>query len=97
MATLIYSFYSGTILKKWSTALFVNMVLINFNLLTVVKLEMEVVSDFFPFSSPCSHLDVTQLLQLGVILDRRVVFYILPVVSYVLLYSKLPHKVLLHI
>ncbi|KAG5538759.1 hypothetical protein RHGRI_019344 [Rhododendron griersonianum] len=29
---------------------------------------------------------------LGVILDRRVVFYILPVVSYVLLYSKLPHK-----
>ncbi|KAF7138049.1 hypothetical protein RHSIM_Rhsim07G0037600 [Rhododendron simsii] len=29
---------------------------------------------------------------LGVFLDRRVVFYILPVVSFVLLYSKLPHK-----
>lgn len=51
MAALIYSFYSGTI------TLCVNMVLINFNLLTVVKLEMEVVTDFFPFSSPCSHLD----------------------------------------
>ncbi|KAI8545510.1 hypothetical protein RHMOL_Rhmol07G0045300 [Rhododendron molle] len=29
---------------------------------------------------------------LGVFLDRRVVFYILPIVSFVLLYSKLPHK-----
>lgn len=32
--------------------------------------------------------------QLGVLLDRRVFFYILPVLSFVLMYSKLPHKVL---
>lgn len=32
-------------------------------------------------------------LQLGMILDRRILRYIIPVFSFVLLYSKLPHKV----
>ncbi|THF96718.1 hypothetical protein TEA_002042 [Camellia sinensis var. sinensis] len=32
------------------------------------------------------------LLQIGVFLDRRVLFYILPIFSFVLLYSNLPHK-----
>lgn len=39
--------------------------------------------------------DVAQfLLQLGVLLDRRILFYIIPVLSFVMLYSKLPHKVM---
>lgn len=32
-------------------------------------------------------------LQLGVLIDRRVVIFVLPVFSFILLYSKLPHKV----
>lgn len=36
--------------------------------------------------------DIT-FFQFGVLLDRRVFFYILPVLSFVVLYSKLPHKV----
>ncbi|KAL6494141.1 hypothetical protein OROGR_032050 [Orobanche gracilis] len=31
-------------------------------------------------------------IELGVVLDRRVLVYIIPVLSFVLLYSKLPHK-----
>lgn len=33
------------------------------------------------------------LLQLGVLIDRRVLIFVLPVFSFILLYSKLPHKV----
>lgn len=33
------------------------------------------------------------LLQLGVFLDKRVLPFILPVLCFILLYSKLPHKV----
>ncbi|CAI0548370.1 unnamed protein product [Linum tenue] len=33
-----------------------------------------------------------QLLLLGVVLDRRVRYFVLPVVLFILLYSKLPHK-----
>lgn len=32
-------------------------------------------------------------LQLGVLIDRRVLIFVLPVFSFILLYSKLPHKV----
>lgn len=32
-------------------------------------------------------------MQLGTLVDRRVPFFILPVLSFVILYSKLPHKV----
>lgn len=34
------------------------------------------------------------ILQLGVLLDRRLLTLVLPVFSFVVLYSKLPHKVL---
>lgn len=34
------------------------------------------------------------LLQLGVLLDRRVWPFVIPVLSFVLIYSKLPHKVI---
>ena len=32
-------------------------------------------------------------LQLGVLIDRRVLIFVLPVFSFIFLYSKLPHKV----
>lgn len=38
--------------------------------------------------------DMEFFLQLGILLDRRVWFYVFPVLSFVLLYSKLPHKVM---
>ncbi|CAI9101220.1 OLC1v1038492C1 [Oldenlandia corymbosa var. corymbosa] len=41
---------------------------------------------------PRSLLSSYPLFLLGVFLDRRTVFYIVPVLSFVLLYSKLPHK-----
>ncbi|XP_059651656.1 dol-P-Man:Man(7)GlcNAc(2)-PP-Dol alpha-1,6-mannosyltransferase isoform X2 [Cornus florida] len=47
---------------------------------------------YFTSALPRSLLAAYPLFMLGVLLDRRVVFYILPVVSFVLLYSKLPHK-----
>ncbi|XP_058221740.1 dol-P-Man:Man(7)GlcNAc(2)-PP-Dol alpha-1,6-mannosyltransferase isoform X1 [Rhododendron vialii] len=47
---------------------------------------------YFTSALPRSLLAAYPLFLLGVFLDRRVVFYILPVVSFVLLYSKLPHK-----
>ncbi|KAI8545511.1 hypothetical protein RHMOL_Rhmol07G0045300 [Rhododendron molle] len=47
---------------------------------------------YFTSALPRSLLAAYPLFLLGVFLDRRVVFYILPIVSFVLLYSKLPHK-----
>ncbi|CAK9149406.1 unnamed protein product [Ilex paraguariensis] len=47
---------------------------------------------YFTSALPRSLLAAYPLFLLGVILDRRVLFYILPVFSFVLLYSKLPHK-----
>lgn len=38
--------------------------------------------------------DMFPFLQLGALLDRRVLPFIIPVFTFVLLYSKLPHKVL---
>ncbi|KAG5627089.1 hypothetical protein H5410_012307 [Solanum commersonii] len=47
---------------------------------------------YFTSALPRSLLAAYPLFLLGVLLDRRVFFYILPVLSFVLLYSKLPHK-----
>uniref|UniRef100_A0A5B7B8H3 Mannosyltransferase n=1 Tax=Davidia involucrata TaxID=16924 RepID=A0A5B7B8H3_DAVIN len=47
---------------------------------------------YFTSALPRSLLAAYPLFMLGVLLDRRVLFYTLPVFSFVLLYSKLPHK-----
>ncbi|KAI3444817.1 hypothetical protein Pfo_001482 [Paulownia fortunei] len=47
---------------------------------------------YFTSALPRSLLAAYPLFVLGVLLDRRVLFYIIPVLSFVLLYSKLPHK-----
>lgn len=51
-----------------------------------------IISIWYWFIFPFSH-NMLSLLQLGVLLDRRILFYIVPVFTFVLLYSKLPHKV----
>ncbi|VFQ84295.1 unnamed protein product [Cuscuta campestris] len=47
---------------------------------------------YFTSALPRSLLASYPLFVLGVLLDRRISFYILPALSFVLLYSKLPHK-----
>ncbi|KAL3537086.1 hypothetical protein ACH5RR_000452 [Cinchona calisaya] len=47
---------------------------------------------YFTSALPRSLLVAYPLFLLGAFLDRRVVFYILPVLSFVTFYSKLPHK-----
>ncbi|XP_073150158.1 dol-P-Man:Man(7)GlcNAc(2)-PP-Dol alpha-1,6-mannosyltransferase isoform X2 [Henckelia pumila] len=47
---------------------------------------------YFTSALPRSLLAAYPLFLLGILLDRRVWFYIFPVLSFVLLYSKLPHK-----
>ncbi|KAL3651184.1 dolichyl-P-Man:Man(7)GlcNAc(2)-PP-dolichol alpha-1,6-mannosyltransferase [Castilleja foliolosa] len=47
---------------------------------------------YFTSALPRSLLAAYPLFVLGVLLDRRVMLYIIPVLSFVLLYSKLPHK-----
>lgn len=47
---------------------------------------------YFTSALPRSLLAAYPLFLLGALLDRRVLFYIIPVLSFVLLYSKLPHK-----
>ncbi|XP_016467985.1 dol-P-Man:Man(7)GlcNAc(2)-PP-Dol alpha-1,6-mannosyltransferase isoform X2 [Nicotiana tabacum] len=47
---------------------------------------------YFTSALPRSLLAAYPLFLFGVLLDRRVFFYILPVLSFVVLYSKLPHK-----
>ncbi|CAA0820343.1 Dol-P-Man\\x3aMan(7)GlcNAc(2)-PP-Dol alpha-1-6-mannosyltransferase [Striga hermonthica] len=47
---------------------------------------------YFTSALPRSLLAAYPLFALGVFLDRRVLLYIIPVFSFVLLYSKLPHK-----
>lgn len=47
---------------------------------------------YFTSALPRSLLAAYPLFLLGILLDRRVLFYVVPVFSFVLLYSKLPHK-----
>ncbi|KAL9175853.1 hypothetical protein ABFS82_02G139200 [Erythranthe guttata] len=47
---------------------------------------------YFTSALPRSLLAAYPLFMLGVLLDKRVRFYIIPVLSFVVLYSKLPHK-----
>lgn len=47
---------------------------------------------YFTSALPRSLLAAYPLFVLGALLDRRLLFYVLPVFSFVLLYSKLPHK-----
>ncbi|XP_060673362.1 dol-P-Man:Man(7)GlcNAc(2)-PP-Dol alpha-1,6-mannosyltransferase isoform X2 [Ziziphus jujuba] len=47
---------------------------------------------YFTSALPRSLLAAYPLFMLGIFLDRRVLLFILPVFSFVLLYSKLPHK-----
>ncbi|GMN60060.1 hypothetical protein TIFTF001_029141 [Ficus carica] len=47
---------------------------------------------YFTSALPRSLLAAFPLFMLGVLLDRRVLLFVLPVLSFVLLYSKLPHK-----
>lgn len=47
---------------------------------------------YFTSALPRSLLVAYPLFLFGVILDRRLLFYILPVLSFIILYSKLPHK-----
>lgn len=47
---------------------------------------------YFTSALPRSLLVAYPLFVLGVLLDRRILFYIIPVLSFVMLYSKLPHK-----
>uniref|UniRef100_A0A7N1A589 Mannosyltransferase n=1 Tax=Kalanchoe fedtschenkoi TaxID=63787 RepID=A0A7N1A589_KALFE len=47
---------------------------------------------YFTSALPRSLLAAYPLSMLGVLLDRRIRLYVLPVFSFVLLYSKLPHK-----
>lgn len=61
--------------------------------LVLSNLSWECELSLLLFSS-CFSFDLFSMLQLGVFLDRRILSYILPVFLFVLLYSKLPHKVL---
>uniref|UniRef100_A0A2P2JMG8 Mannosyltransferase n=2 Tax=Rhizophora mucronata TaxID=61149 RepID=A0A2P2JMG8_RHIMU len=47
---------------------------------------------YFTSALPRSLLAAYPLFVLGVLLDRRVLYYVFPVFSFILLYSKLPHK-----
>ncbi|KAL8249355.1 hypothetical protein R6Q59_006223 [Mikania micrantha] len=47
---------------------------------------------YFTSALPRSLLAAYPLFLFGVILDRRLLFYVIPVLSFVILYSKLPHK-----
>lgn len=47
---------------------------------------------YFTSALPRSLLVAYPLFLFGVIFDRRLLFYILPVLSFIILYSKLPHK-----
>ncbi|CAI0548376.1 unnamed protein product [Linum tenue] len=47
---------------------------------------------YFTSALPRSLLAAYPLFMLGVVLDRRVRYFVLPVVLFILLYSKLPHK-----
>ncbi|KAL0379794.1 UNVERIFIED_CONTAM: Dol-P-Man:Man(7)GlcNAc(2)-PP-Dol alpha-1,6-mannosyltransferase [Sesamum angustifolium] len=47
---------------------------------------------YFTSALPRSLLAAYPLFLFGVLLDRRIRFYVIPVLSFVLLYSKLPHK-----
>ncbi|KAG6393338.1 hypothetical protein SASPL_147577 [Salvia splendens] len=47
---------------------------------------------YFPSALPCSLLVAYPLSVLGLFLDRRIRIYVIPVLSFVTLYSKLPHK-----
>ncbi|XP_063940959.1 dol-P-Man:Man(7)GlcNAc(2)-PP-Dol alpha-1,6-mannosyltransferase isoform X2 [Daucus carota subsp. sativus] len=47
---------------------------------------------YFSSALPRSLLAAYPLFALGVLLERRLLFYVLPVFSFILLYSKLPHK-----
>ncbi|XP_010246100.1 PREDICTED: dol-P-Man:Man(7)GlcNAc(2)-PP-Dol alpha-1,6-mannosyltransferase isoform X2 [Nelumbo nucifera] len=47
---------------------------------------------YFTSALPRSLLAAYPLLLIGMFLDRRILLYIIPVFSFVLLYSKLPHK-----
>lgn len=47
---------------------------------------------YFTSALPRSLLAAYPLFMLGILLDRRVLVYIFPVLSFILLYSKLPHK-----
>eukprot|EP00257_Ricinus_communis_P027016 XP_025014430.1 dol-P-Man:Man(7)GlcNAc(2)-PP-Dol alpha-1,6-mannosyltransferase isoform X1 [Ricinus communis] len=48
---------------------------------------------YFTSALPRSLLAAYPLFVLGVLLDRRLLLFVLPVFSFILLYSKLPHKV----
>ncbi|KAL6547318.1 dolichyl-P-Man:Man(7)GlcNAc(2)-PP-dolichol alpha-1,6-mannosyltransferase [Orobanche minor] len=47
---------------------------------------------YFTSALPRSLLVAYPLFVLGLLLDRRIIFYAIPVLSFVTLYSKLPHK-----
>lgn len=47
---------------------------------------------YFTSALPRSLLAAYPLIVLGVLLDRRILSYVFPIFSFVLLYSKLPHK-----
>ncbi|KAJ6940138.1 hypothetical protein NC651_006316 [Populus alba x Populus x berolinensis] len=47
---------------------------------------------YFTSALPRSLLAACPLFLLGVLIDRRVLIFVLPVFSFILLYSKLPHK-----
>ncbi|KAH6772849.1 asparagine-linked glycosylation 12-like protein [Perilla frutescens var. hirtella] len=47
---------------------------------------------YFTSALPRSLLAAYPLFVLGLLLDRRIMFYVIPVLSFVMLYSKLPHK-----
>ncbi|KAJ6686032.1 MANNOSYLTRANSFERASE [Salix purpurea] len=47
---------------------------------------------YFTSALPRSLLAAYPLFLLGVLIDRRVLVFVLPVFSFILLYSKLPHK-----
>ncbi|XP_031394007.1 dol-P-Man:Man(7)GlcNAc(2)-PP-Dol alpha-1,6-mannosyltransferase isoform X2 [Punica granatum] len=47
---------------------------------------------YFTSALPRMLLIAYPLSMLGVLLDRRLLFYVIPVYSFILLYSKLPHK-----
>ncbi|GAA0146567.1 glycosyltransferase [Lithospermum erythrorhizon] len=47
---------------------------------------------YFTSALPRSLLSAYPLFLLGVLLDRRLFYYIIPVFSFIVLYSKLPHK-----
>ncbi|KAJ8900259.1 hypothetical protein K2173_024899 [Erythroxylum novogranatense] len=47
---------------------------------------------YFTSALPRALLAAYPLFLLGILLDRRVLYFVLPVLSFILLYSKLPHK-----